>query len=152
MLFAEIPGNNKLKKELISSVKKRRIAHAQLFLGPSGNAKLALAIAYAQFLNCENKKEDDSCGSCHSCLMYNQLSHPDLHIIFPVLKINKIKNPISESYIAEWREMVLENPYSSLQDWYQHLGAENKQGMIYKQEAKELQKKLNFMSSIKHFD
>lgn len=142
MLFAEIPGNNKVKQELISSLKKGRIAHAQLFLGKPGNAKLALAIAYAQFLNCEYKKEDDSCNNCHSCLMYNQLSHPDLHIIFPVLKINKIKDPISENFIAQWRELILQNPFTSLQDWYQHLGAENKQGVIYKHEAKELQKKL----------
>lgn len=142
MLFAEIPGNKKIKEQLISSVKKERIAHAQLFLGKPGNAKLALAISYAQFLNCKHKKENDSCNTCHSCLMYNQLSHPDLHIIFPVLKINKIKNPISENFITQWRELILENPYASLQDWYQHLGAENKQGVIYKHEAQDLQKKL----------
>ena len=152
MLFAEIPGNKKVKKELISSVKKGRIAHAQLFLGKPGNAKLALAIAYAQFLNCEHKKEEDSCNNCHSCLMYNQLSHPDLHIIFPVLKINNIKNPISENFIAKWRELILENPFTSLQDWYQHLGVENKQGVIYKYEAQDLQKKLilkNYESSFR---
>ena len=142
MLFSEIPGNNKVKQELISSVKKGRIAHAQLFLGNPGNAKLSLAIAYAQFLNCEHKKEDDSCNNCHSCLMYNQLAHPDLHIIFPVLKINKIKYPISENFIGEWRKLILENPFISLQDWYQHLGVENKQGVIYKHEAQDLQKKL----------
>ncbi|OUV71889.1 MAG: hypothetical protein CBC83_07295 [Flavobacteriales bacterium TMED123] len=142
MLFSEIPGNNKVKQELISSVKKGRIAHAQLFLGNPGNAKLSLAIAYAQFLNCEHKKEDDSCNNCYSCLMYNQLTHPDLHIIFPVLKINKIKNPISENFIAEWRKLILENPYISPQDWYQYLGVENKQGVIYKHEARDLQKKL----------
>jgi len=152
MLFSEIPGNNKVKQELISSVKKGRIAHAQLFSGNPGNAKLSLAIAYAQFLNCENKKEDDSCNNCHSCLMYNQLTHPDLHIIFPVLKINKIKNPISENFIAKWRELILENPFTSLQDWYQHLGVENKQGVIYKYEAQDLQKKLilkNYESSFR---
>lgn len=142
MLFAEIPGNNKEKQDLISSVKKGRIGHAQLFLGNPGNAKLALAIAYAQFLNCENKKAEDSCNKCHSCFMYNQLTHPDLHIIFPVVKINKIKNPISENFITQWRELIIQNPYISLQDWYQYLGVENKQGVIYKHEAQDLQKKL----------
>ena len=111
MLFAEIPGNNKVKKELIDSVKKGRIAHAQLFLGNPGSAKLAMAIAYAQFLNCEKRKKDDACNSCNSCLMFNQLSHPDLHIIFPVLKIKKIKTPISENFISDWRELILKNPY-----------------------------------------
>ena len=52
MLFAEIPGNKSVKQELINSVANNRIAHAQLFLGNLGNAKLALALAFAQYLNC----------------------------------------------------------------------------------------------------
>ena len=142
MLFKEIPGNKIVKKELIKSVKKDRIAHAQLFLGKPGNAKLALAIAFAQFLNCEKKGETDSCNSCHSCLMYNSLSHPDLHLIFPVLKINKIKNPVSNNFISQWREIILDNPYLFLTDWYNYFDAENKQGVIYTDEAEQLQKKV----------
>ncbi|MBC8265364.1 MAG: DNA polymerase III subunit delta [Flavobacteriales bacterium] len=142
MLFAEIPGNKIVKQKLIKSVQKQRIAHAQLFLGSLGNAKLPLAIAFAQYLNCEKRGEIDSCNSCHSCLMYNSLSHPDFHLIFPVMKINKIKNPVSDNFISQWREVVLENPYLSLTDWYQHLGAENKQAVIYKDEAEKLQKKV----------
>ena len=142
MLFKEIPGNKIVKKELINSVTKNRIAHAQLFLGKSGNAKLALAIAFAQFLNCEERGETDSCNSCHSCLMYNSLSHPDLHLVFPVLKINKIKHPVSDNFISQWREIVSDNPYLSLTDWYKYFDAENKQGAIYKHEAQQLQKKV----------
>ena len=142
MLFAEIPGNTAIKKNLIKVVANNRVAHAQLFLGNSGSAKLALALAFAQYLNCEKRKETDSCNICHSCLMYNSLSHPDLHIIFPVLKINNIKNPLSDNFISQWREIALENPYLSLTQWYQHLGAENKQGVIYKYEAEQLQKKV----------
>ena len=142
MLFAEIPGNTAIKQNLIKVVANNRVAHAQLFLGNSGSAKLSLALAFAQYLNCEKRKETDSCNICHSCLMYNSLSHPDLHIIFPVLKINNIKNPLSDNFISQWREIVLENPYLSLTQWYQHLGAENKQGAIYKYEAEQLQKKV----------
>ena len=143
MLFKEIPGNKIVKKELINSVRKNRIAHAQLFLGKPGNAKLALAIAFAQFLNCEKRGEKDSCNSCHSCFMYNSLSHPDLHLIFPVLKINKIKNPVSENFISQWREIILDNPYLSLTDWYKYFDSENKQGAIYTNEAEHLQKKVS---------
>ena len=59
-----------------------------------------------------------------------------------VLKINNIKNPLSDNFISQWREIVLENPYLSLTQWYQYLGAENKQGVIYKHEAEQLQKKV----------
>jgi DNA polymerase-3 subunit delta' len=142
MLFAEIPGNTAVKQNLIKVVANNRVAHAQLFLGNSGSAKLALALAFAQYLNCEKRRKTDSCNICHSCLMYNSLSHPDLHIIFPVLKINNIKNPLSDNFISQWREIALENPYLSLTQWYQHLGAENKQGAIYKHEAEQLQKKV----------
>ena len=62
MLFKEIVGNLNTKKQLLEGVKSNRVSHAQLFSGKSGSAKLALAFAYAQFLNCENRAENDSCG------------------------------------------------------------------------------------------
>lgn len=77
MLFKEIVGNLNTKKQLIEGVRNNRVSHAQLFSGKSGSAKLALALAYAQFLNCESKLEHDSCNTCSSCLKYNNLSHPN---------------------------------------------------------------------------
>ncbi len=142
MLFKEIIGNNNLKIKLINSVKNDRIAHAQLFIGNKGSANLALAMAYAQFLNCQNRNQVDSCNECHSCLMYNTLTHPDLHLIFPVLKINNIKNPVSDNFVNEWRQLVLDNPYISISEWYENFNAGNKQGGIYKDEAELLQKKV----------
>ena len=67
MLFRNIPGNNEIKQKLINGVVNGRIAHAQLFCGPSGNAKLALALSYARYVNCQSKLPTDSCGSCLSC-------------------------------------------------------------------------------------
>ena len=99
MLFKDIIGNNTVKKQLTEAVKNNRISHAQLFSGKSGSAKLALALAYSQYLNCENKTENDSCGFCSSCLKFSNLSHPDLHLIFPVLKVNGVKNPTSDSFV-----------------------------------------------------
>jgi DNA polymerase-3 subunit delta' len=142
VLFKEIIGNSNLKIKLINSVKNDRIAHAQLFIGNKGSANLAIAMAYAQFLNCQNRNQVDSCNECHSCLMYNTLTHPDLHLIFPVLKINNIKNPVSDNFVNEWRQLVLDNPYISISEWYENFNAGNKQGGIYKDEAELLQKKV----------
>lgn len=83
MLFSQIVGHEDIKAKLIQSVKENRVAHAQLFLGQEGTGKLALAIAYAQYINCSNKGEYDSCGECPSCKKYNALAHPDLHFVFP---------------------------------------------------------------------
>ncbi len=146
MLFKEIIGNISVKEQLIESVKSGRVSHAQLFIGKSGSAKLALAIAYAQFLNCEDPKETDSCGSCSSCLKYNTLSHPDLHLIFPVLKVGSAKLSISDNFAKEWKAFIQENYYASLNDWIDSFGTENKtgqQGDIYKDEAKQIHKKLS---------
>ena len=146
MLFKDITGNELVKKQLIDAVANNRISHAQLFSGKSGNAKLALAVAYAQYLNCENKSETDSCNSCSSCLKYKNLSHPDLHLIFPVLKVNGIKNPTSDSFVNKWRELVLENKFIDINDWIDTFGIENKtgqQGSIYIDEATSIQRKLS---------
>ncbi len=146
MLFKDITGNDLVKKQLIDAVSNNRISHAQLFCGKSGNAKLALAFSYAQYLNCENKSEADSCNNCSSCLKYKNLSHPDLHLIFPVLKVNGIKSPTSDSFVNKWRELVLENKYIDINDWIDTFGLENKtgqQGSIYIDEATSIQRKLS---------
>ena len=146
MLFKEIEGNLNIKKQLLEGVKNNRVSHAQLFSGKSGSAKLALALSYAQFLNCERRAESDSCGTCSSCLKYNNLSHPDLHLIFPVLKANNIKDPVSDHFIGKWRNFIIDNYYNSLNDWIDSFSTENKigqQGIIYKNEADNIRKKLS---------
>jgi DNA polymerase-3 subunit delta' len=146
MLFKEIIGNNSVKKQLIEAVRNNRISHAQLFSGKSGSAKLALALAYAQFLNCENRTTVDSCGICSSCLKFNNLSHPDLHLVIPVLKTKEVQKPVSDHFIEKWRDFITNNYYGSLNGWIDSFGTENKtgqQGTIYKDEANNIHKKLS---------
>tara|TARA_B100001758_G_C18410472_1_gene615275 strand:- start:1640 stop:2791 length:1152 start_codon:yes stop_codon:yes gene_type:complete len=145
MLFNEIAGNTEVKKQLINSVNNNRVSHAQLFLGNTGCAKLALALAYAQFLNCKERLHEDSCGKCSSCLKHSNLTHPDLHLIFPVLKTKNIKKPISDNFVDQWRKIVNVNPYLSLNNWINSFGTENKtgqQGTIYKDEVINIYKKI----------
>ncbi|MBC8464570.1 MAG: DNA polymerase III subunit delta [Bacteroidetes bacterium] len=141
MRFSDIPGNQSVKQSLISSVQSGRVSHAQLFLGDDGSAALPLAWAYAQYLACQNKEAEDACGTCSSCLKYKKLAHPDLHWVFPVTT-GKTTHPVSDHFITEFREAVLENPYFSENQWYAHLGVENKQGFVSVKEATELTKKM----------
>jgi DNA polymerase-3 subunit delta' len=143
MQFKEIIGQEHIKKQLIQSVKENRIPHAQMFAGPEGNGKLAIALAYGQYINCSNRTETDSCGVCNSCKKFNKNIHPDLHFIYPVVKSDKIKEPISSDYIEKWRELIIDSPYPSYEKWIQKIADENKQGMIYVFEGKELIRKLN---------
>ena len=144
MLFKNIIGQDAVKQRLTQTVVEGRISHAQLFLGPGGCGKLALAIAYAQFLSCENQGEYDSCDTCASCLKYEKLIHPDLHFIYPVSTTKTItKDPISSDFINEWRSAILENPYLGLPHWYERIGIENKQGVINRRESYEIIRILN---------
>ena len=104
MLFKEVIGLEKLKKELVCGVAKKRIAHAQLFNGPKGSGKLALAIAYARFINCNSPKENDSCQECSSCLQFSKLAHPDFHILYPVIKTANNNTPQSSDSVSKWVE------------------------------------------------
>lgn len=146
MLFADVIGHDDLKKRLIQSVKDNRVSHAQLFLGPEGSGKMPLALAYAQYINCTNRSESDSCGVCPSCKKFMSLTHPDLHFVFPTATNKDVKqNPESDLFIADWREYVADcQGYTDLSDWYNKLDIENKQGIINVRDAATIMRKLSF--------
>ena len=148
MLFSEIVGHDDLKKRLIQSVNENRVAHAQLFVGTEGSGKMALAIAYAQYINCQNRTESDSCGVCPSCKKYMSLSHPDLHFIFPTATNQSVKkDPESDLFLAEWREYFSDcQGYVNLSEWFDKLDIENKQGIINVRDASTVIRKLSFKS------
>ena len=143
MQFKDVIGLDSTKFKLIQAVEEDRIPHAQLLVGPPGNGKLALAVAFAQYINCLNKKNNDSCGECSSCRKYSRLIHPDLHFTIPVIKTAGIDKPTSSDYMTRWRSYFLENPYPQYQKWMQLIADENKQGAIYVDEARDLIRKLN---------
>lgn len=143
MLFSEILGQDHIKNHLKKSADAGRIPHAQLFVGPEGCGTLPMAIAYAQYILCQNSGENTT-GNSACNLKFNHLSHPDLHFAFPVATNDSIKSkPVSANFITEWREFVLENPYGSLFDWYKTIGVEKKQGQIGVEEASEINKALS---------
>ena len=103
MNFSQIPGQKEIKAKLLRSVKEERVSHAQLFAGTEGCGSMALALAFARYISCENRTDHDSCGTCKSCVKYEKLIHPDLHLVFPVIKGKKATDPVSDNYLEEWR-------------------------------------------------
>ena len=144
MRFCEIIGQDEIKKLLRQAVRDGRVAHAQLFTGISGVGKLGLALAYAQYIACPNKTNEDSCGVCPSCLQYQKLQHPDLHFAFPIVKGND--GDVCDDFVEKFRNLILENSYFDLEDWYRAMGVETKQGMIYEKESSEILRKLSLKS------
>jgi DNA polymerase-3 subunit delta' len=146
MFFREVIGQEAIKNRLIQSAAEARVSHAQLLAGTEGSGNLALALAYAQYVSCTNRQNDESCGECPSCKKYRKLIHPDLHFVFPVVKTPKYKDPVSDNFIEEWRKMIFTNPYFNLDDWFDFIGVENAQGLIYSNESGEIIRKLNLKS------
>ena len=143
MNFSKIPGQKDIIGKLIRSVKEERVSHAQLFAGPEGCGSMALALAYARYISCENRSETDSCGVCKSCVKYEKLIHPDLHFVFPVIKSKKFAEPVSDNYLADWREFVQKSPFFTLNNWLDSIEVGNAQGLIFASEASEIIKKLS---------
>lgn len=147
MLFSEILGQEHLKNHLTQSVDNGRIPHAQLFVGPEGCGTLPMAIAYAQYILCQNKNSENTGGNEACNLKFSNISHPDLHFAFPVAINDKIKShPVSNHFMEEWRQLISQQPYGNLFDWYKLLGVDNKQGQIGVDEAQEIVKSLALMS------
>ncbi len=137
MFFRDIEKQESIKKILLHAVGKNHIPHAQLFLGQPGSPNLALAMAFASYLVCENKLEDDACGTCAACSKSRKFIHPDIHFIFPVATTKKItKEPISSLFNTEWRTFLHENIYGGLKDWATSIEVENKTCQISKEESR----------------
>ncbi|MCL2073175.1 MAG: DNA polymerase III subunit delta' [Marinilabiliaceae bacterium] len=147
MFFKEVIGQLSVKSHLLKSVKENRLSHAYLLAGNEGTGALPLAIAFASYLNCLNPKEDDSCGTCSSCLKARKLIHPDIHFVFPVIKTGT-STPTSDDSIFEWRKFVLSNPYFTSLQWFSEIGDDKKSGSIYVEESISIIKKL----SLKNFE
>lgn len=137
--FKNVIGQQTAKAQLRRMAESGRIPHALMLLGMPGSGDLALALAFAQYVLCENRSNGDACSTCSSCLKAGRLIHPDLHFSFPTVGANVT----SDALLADWRAALEENPYLDVNQWLQRIGAENKQGNINKDECVNIIRKLS---------
>ncbi|MBR1787319.1 MAG: DNA polymerase III subunit delta [Paludibacteraceae bacterium] len=145
MLFRDIIGQERVKQQLLTQAHTGRVAHAQMFTGIGGVGKLKLALAFAQYLACENPSETDSCGQCAQCLQMQRLEHPDLHFAFPIYKKESSSSHVwvCDDYLGDFKKIILEKGYFSQTDWNEQIGATQKQTLIYEAESDEILRKLS---------
>lgn len=144
MRFSDIIGQEPQKAYLRRMVRAGRIPHAQLFTGRPGSGGLPLALAFAQYVACPNRTEEDSCGVCPACLQYANLQHPDLHFIFPIAKAGLITTQADA--LSDWREILRTWGYIDLHDWVAYSGGENKQYILYDSQAEDILHALSLKS------
>ena len=152
MKFSEVIGQQATKEQLIQLVDEDRLPHALLFCGPYGSGKMALALAFASYLLCQNHKgKDDACGVCIQCLLVDKWEHPDLHFSFPTIKqpsMSSDHKPVSDDFAKEWRHLLQSRgPYFTMDQWMSEIRAENQQAIITAGESDSLTRKLSLKSS-----
>ena len=145
MLFKDILGQDHIKNYLITTANAGRIPHAQLFIGPEGSGTLPMAMAYAQYILCNNSDGENTTGNSACNLKFEHISHPDMHFVYPITSTDEVKGDsvVSTNFLDQWRSFVKENPYGSLFDWYKKLEIPKKQGIISVKESAAINKNLS---------
>lgn len=143
MQFSKVVGQKELKQHLVREVKGGKISHAKLFLGKEGYGTLPLALAFIQYLFCKNKGEDDSCGTCDSCLKIAGLQHPDVHFSYPTV-LAEAKT--SKEIFSLWRKKVVDDPYFDLNEWTNFIDPKGRKPVIGTDESLEIIKSLSLKS------
>ena len=145
MFFKDIKGKIEIKKELINTANRGRIPHAQIFLSREGNGGLAIALAFASYIMCENRMEEDSCGECSQCKKTHKWVHPDLHFSFPVVRQGdkKRESTTSDNFLPQWRNMLHLYPYMGKADWFDAINENNSAPNINAKECNDIMHKLN---------
>ncbi len=170
MLFNSLIGQQQTSSQLVDMVRQNRLSHALLFLAKEGSGGLPLALAFSQYVVCEQVNRTsqtqagpslfgdsvdivpepvlpaDACGVCNACKKAAEMVHPDIHYSYPVIPLKSGEQPVSTDYIKEWREFVKTQPYANAYDWLQFINAENKQGNITAKECEEIVKKMSLKS------
>lgn len=113
MSFENIIGNEKVKQMIEKTVKSNNILHSYLFLGIEGIGKSIFANEFAKMILC--KGENKPCGTCESCLKFENNNHPDLMIIeneektIKIEQIRYLQQKISEKPIISNRKIYIIN-------------------------------------------
>lgn len=127
MKFSDVIGNSAAADALKGMVDEGRVPHSLMFHEDDGCGAMAMTLAFLGYLfNDEHK--------------ISKLIHPDVHFVYPV------NGGTSLTYIKEFRELVLQNPYFLESELGYALGIEGKNAIISVDEAKVILDKLALTS------
>lgn len=154
MQFSEVIGQQEACDRLLRLAADGRVPHAMMFTGPKGSGKMALALAFACYLLGERMGELPStvplASVANAEAMLAKWQHPDLYFTFPVIRpkgTSSDRQVTSDDFLREWRQMLSESVYFTMDQWMRRMEAENQQAMIYEAESDALNRKLCVKSS-----
>jgi DNA polymerase-3 subunit delta' len=106
----DLYGHELLRQRLSESVRAGTLPSSLLLQGPRGVGKQRLALWLAEQLLCT--EEDAPCGKCKACRYVRELTHPDLHWVFPRPRL-KDADPDLEQVREDYGEATAERATNS---------------------------------------
>ncbi|HSC58423.1 MAG TPA: hypothetical protein VLC11_02580 [Gemmatimonadales bacterium] len=79
-----LAGHLALRRKLSAALAADHLPQLLLLTGPAGVGKQRLALWLGQLALCTAPTAGEPCGTCPSCRLVLELSHPDLHWFFPL--------------------------------------------------------------------
>jgi DNA polymerase III delta prime subunit len=118
IVWKHLVAQERVKDALGAAFLSGNLGHAYLFCGDEGVGKFAAALDLSLALLCTGG-ENRPCYTCAACRKVLSGSHPDLHVIFPVLlddshKSNNDLNPKGWEFIASLVPKRVKAPYVPL--------------------------------------
>jgi len=110
MSYDKIIGQQRPKEILQRALEHRRVPPANLFNGPEGVGKEALAIEFAKALNCRAAQQRP-CNSCSNCARTGRFEYPDFQFIFPAPKAVTVQDE------RQVLDSLVKNPYARKKPW-----------------------------------
>mgnify|MGYP001025108264 CR=1 FL=1 len=156
MNFSEVIGQEEVRRRLVQMVREDRVPHAMMFCGPHGCGKMAVAMAFASYLLGEGRLPEDGTEMPSGAVRRNveamlaKWSHPDLHFSYPVIRPAGTASEhkmTSDDFGKEWKTMLSEGPYFTIDKWLGAMNAANQQAQIGVGESDSIIRKLSLKSS-----
>ena len=126
MGFEALLGNERLKENLTSSLRRGHISHFYLICGPAGSGKHTLAKLLAAAILCG--KQDAPCGHCSPCRKVFEDNHPDF-----ITVVDPEHKNIAVKIVREIRDDMFIRPNEAEHKIYlfaQDLGVEGQNALL----------------------
>lgn len=83
MLFADLYGQNEIKKILADMIGNDRVSHAFVFCGPTGIGRKSFAKKFAEALMCPCREpgQIEPCGTCVCCTLMENDTNPEYIVV-----------------------------------------------------------------------
>lgn len=111
--FQDIIGQEQIVEHLKTAVKTDQVNHAYIIQGERSSGKEFIAKVFAGALQCENSKDGEACGECHSCKQAEGGNQPDI-----IRVAHEKPNTIGVEDIRKITGDVAIQPYSSKRKIY----------------------------------